>query len=214
MAKRLFLLIICNLITVATTPGLLMATDKVGVTALSNTGVVETVPLPVEEPEEPETEVVIAATQPATRAANTVAAPVAGQATTAKTATSAKSVNYTVSIYSNTMVAHNLSYNDLYKTGKLVYGHNSASLLGNLAARRVGEIITVTEGGVAKKYRVAAITRYEKTADGYLNGDPYLMGKIMRTALGHDIALLTCAGTAYGNGDASHRLVVYADAAQ
>ena len=52
---------------------------------------------------------------------------------------------------------------------------------------------------------------YQKTADGNLEGDPKLMGNIASTALGYDVALLTCAGTPYGNGDASHRLVVFAN---
>ncbi len=120
--------------------------------------------------------------------------------------------NYTVTIYSGEMVAHNLSYSDIYKTGKLIYGHNSGNLLGNLSSRYVGETFTITEGGVARSYVVSDIGLYEKTADGFLNGNRGLMGRIMRSAMGHDVALMTCAGTAYANGDASHRLVIYADA--
>ena len=108
-------------------------------------------------------------------------------------------------------LASNLSYSDIYRYQKLVYGHNSARLLGNLSARYVGETITITEAGVAKTYRVAEIQLYEKTADGRLNGTPMLMNKIARTALGHDVALMTCAGTPDGRGGASHRLVVFAD---
>ena len=85
-------------------------------------------------------------------------------------------------------------------------------MLGDLAYRYVGEVITITEGGVIANYQVTDIVTYEKTADGYLNGDRGLMGRIMRSAMGHTVALMTCAGTSYGNGDASHRLVVYADA--
>ena len=54
--------------------------------------------------------------------------------------------------------------------------------------------------------------RYEKTADGYLNGDPYLMGDIVYGAMGHSVALMTCAGKMIYPNDATHRLVVYADA--
>lgn len=132
------------------------------------------------------------------------------------TATAPAPVNYTITKIVNSQdeyvaLASNLSYSDIYRYQKLVYGHNSARLLGNLSARYVGETITITEAGVAKTYRVAEIQLYEKTADGRLNGTPMLMNKIARTALGHDVALMTCAGTPDGRGGASHRLVVFAD---
>ena len=93
----------------------------------------------------------------------------------------------------------------------MIYGHNSAGLLGSLFYRYPGETITVTEGGVTSNYVVSAVATYAKTPDGRLEGDPGLMSSIANTAMGHDLALFTCAGTNYGNGDASHRLVVYAD---
>ena len=110
-------------------------------------------------------------------------------------------------------IAHSLSYSDLYKYKKMIYGHNSYNLLGTLAYRYVGETIAIVDGGATNYYVVSDIQMYEKTDDGGLNGDPKLMTKIAKTALGHDLALLTCAGTSYGNGDASHRLVVFVDAA-
>ncbi len=132
------------------------------------------------------------------------------------TAIAPASVNYTITKIVNSQdeyvaLASNLSYSDIYRYQKLVYGHNSARLLGNLSARYAGELITITEAGVAKTYRVAEVQLYEKTADGRLNGTPMLMNKIVRTALGHDVALMTCAGTPDGRGGASHRLVVFAD---
>ena len=195
MGKRLFLLLIISFIGIINTPSILMATDAVEAeNPVFNA--VETVPLP-----EPEPEPVSPAVQYAAPAAGYVTTPVAPQIT-----------NYTVTVYSGTIVADNLSYYDIYKTNKLVYGHNSYNLLGNLVNRYVGETITITEGGVAQTYRVSDIVLYEKTSDGYLNHDRTLMGRVMRTAMGHSVALMTCAGTSYGNGDASHRLVVYADA--
>ena len=125
--------------------------------------------------------------------------------------------NYNVTTYVGSAIefneiANSLGYGQIYKFRKMVYGHNTYNLLGSLGSRYVGETITVTEGGVAKSYRVAAVVVYQKTADGNLEGNPQLMKDIANTAMGHDIALLTCYGTSYGNGDASHRLVVYADA--
>lgn len=120
-------------------------------------------------------------------------------------------INYRVTVFSGEMVAHNLSYSDIYKTGRLVYGHNTANLLGNLGSLGLGSTFLVTEGGATTTYRVENVALYQKTADGFLDGKKNLMGQIMRTALGHDVALMTCAGQSYGNGDASHRLVVYAN---
>ncbi|MDO5451881.1 MAG: hypothetical protein Q4F56_02225 [Candidatus Saccharibacteria bacterium] len=186
MSKRLFLLSIFGIVFgLITSSEALTAADSF-VPVEPDFHAVETVPLPEPEPEpEPEAP----------------AAPVMPQL-----------ANYTVTIQTAEIVAHNLSYYDIYKTEKLVYGHNSNNLLGSLAYRYAGETFTITEGGVTRNYRVAAVVTYAKTADGYLNGDPMLMGDIMRTAMGYDVALMTCAGTGYGNGDASHRLVVYADA--
>ena len=125
-------------------------------------------------------------------------------------------VNYNVTYYVGSSsefnsIAHSLSGYDLYKFKKMIYGHNSWNLLGNLVERYIGENITITEGGVTRNYRVADIAVYEKTADGNLEWDSKLMGRIAKTAMGHSVALFTCHGTNYGNGDASHRLVVYAD---
>ena len=188
MGKRLFLIICASLFGAYVGSNVLMATDKVDVVRIDDAKAVETVPLAEPEP------------VPAS-----VRTPIAGVA-------KPQMINYTVGVHSGEMIAHNLSYSTLYKTGLLIYGHNTANLLGNLGSLGVGSNFTVTDGGVTTRYVVSAKVLYEKTADGYLNSDPYLMGDIVTTAMGHNLALMTCAGTSYGNGDASHRLVVYADA--
>ena len=191
MGKRLFLFIIAGIMGLVCGPSMMTTADTVQVIGIDNTGVVETVPEP-----EPEVE-------------TTPAAPAAGYAPTVYAAPEVPQIaNYTVTAYSGSIVV-NPSYADIYRTGNLIYGHNTGGLLGSLANRYVGEVFTITEGGVAQNYRVTAMVTYEKTADGYLNGDPYLMGKIV---YGSSLALMTCAGVNYGNGDASHRLVVYAEA--
>lgn len=188
MARSLFLLIIAGLIGVVMNPGTLTATDIVATTGLDETRIVETVPLPEPEPEpEFESEPVI------------LVAPAAP-------------INYTVTIRTNTIQVNNLSYGDIYGFRKLVYGHNSGNLLGNLIYRYAGEIINITENGTTMSYRVAEVAIYEKHADGTLEGDAGLMARIANGALGHSVALMTCAGTPLGNGDATHRLVVFADA--
>lgn len=203
MAKSLFLFILA-IATVIVNPTFLTATDDVLVGGVSDARAVETVPLP--EPE-PESETAATATNYA------VNAPAAGAAVVSAPVTP----NYTVTNYVGSKREYmdsyaNLSYSAIYKYNKMIYGHNTYNLLGSLAQRTVGEIITITEGGVATSYRVAASVYYEKGVDDNLNGDPKLMGTIANTAMGHDLALFTCAGTNYGNGDASHRLVVYVDA--
>lgn len=209
MAKRLFLILFAGFIGVALNPSFLTADDYLKINQ-PDFNAVETV-LPEPEPVEVKS---VAVTNSAPAAA-TVAQPVA----TPKPAQPAvpQLVNYTVSYYIGSIdeyvrTAYSLSYNGLYKFRKMIYGHNTANLLGNLPARKVGEIITITEGGVAKKYRIAGAQVYRKTSDGYLEGNSRLMNDIANNAMGHDVAFLTCHGTSYGNGDASHRYVVFADA--
>ena len=196
MAKRLFLLLFSAFVGISGSPEILMASDSFTLTGLDNAGITETVPLPEPEPE-PEPAPVYVAPAPV---------HVAPQI-----------VNYTVSFYIGSAKEYgetfqNLSYNGLYKFRRMIYGHNSWNLLGNLANRYVGEIFTITEGGVARNYQVMAKQVYEKTGVSSLNNDPGLMTNIATTALGYDVALLTCYGTSYGNGDASHRLVIFANA--
>ncbi len=170
-----------------------MAANDVDLADLNHNKITETVPI-IEKKVEPE---VVKAAKAPTAGART-AAPVV------------QTKNYTVSVFSGSIVMD--CGNSICKTGKLLYAHNSASLFGNLSGISNGEVFTVTENGVVTSYRVAEKVVYEKTADGYLNSNMYLMGDIVYTAMGHSIAMMTCTGTSYGNGDASHRLVVYADA--
>lgn len=193
MAKSLFLIIISSLMTIVMSPAVLTATDKVDLAGVDDNRVVETVvPESVVE-EEPVV----------------VKAPVAGVMQV--------KANYTVGIYVGSRDAYiesykSLSYGALYKYNKMVYGHNTMNLLGNLSSRYEGEVITITEGGVTRDFRVAAKVYYNKDAKGYLNGDSQLMENIANTAMGHDVVLFTCAGQSLGGGDATQRLAVYADA--
>ena len=198
MAKCLFLLLIASFIGVVSAPDFLMA-DNFLVKSPGADAVLTVEPEPEPEPEP---------TPVITRVASSPRQPVYAAPALA---------NYAVSFYIGSAdeynnTAYNLSYAGLYKYNKMIYGHNSRNLLGSLSSRYVGENFTITEGGIARNYVVTKIQTYQKTADGYLNGDKRLMNQIANTALGYDVALLTCAGTIYGNGDASHRLVVFANA--
>lgn len=133
----------------------------------------------------------------------------------AKTATSVKGINYTVTIHSDGIIEHP-SYRDIYKTGKLLYAHNSSDLFGNLKSLGIGSTFTVTDGGITKTYAVSDRVTFEKN-NGLLqlNGTGNYMGRVTYNANygngGHSLALMTCAGTPLGGGDATHRLVIFAD---
>ena len=192
MGKRLFLFIsICALVMVAQ-PQFLTACDAVVLTGVDDSTAVLTTPLSDPEPE--------SIPDPA---------PATGVAPVAAT----MSINYNVTIVTGEIVADNLSYSAIYRTGKFIYGHNTSTLLGNLGNLNIGDNFTITENGVVSNYRVADKVLYEKSANGYLNGSWSLTYDVEVNASGHSVSLMTCAGTSYGNGDASHRLVVFADRA-
>ena len=211
MARRLFLLLFSAFIGIFGNPEILMASDSFTLAGLNNAGITETVPIVEEAPMVEEVPVVEkAAAEVASSGATVAPAP-------APVYVAPQMANYTVSFYINSVSEYtethrNLSYSGIYKFRKMIYGHNTGNLLGSLTSRYIGENFTITEGGVTKQYVVSDIQVYRKTEDGYLENNRKLMSNIANTAMGHDIALFTCYGTSYGNGDASHRLVVFANA--
>jgi hypothetical protein len=101
---------------------------------------------------------------------------------------------------------------------RFFYGHNSGTVFGFLPSVGVGTTFTVERGGVTRTYRISNKIQYAKSSATTLNynGKDISMGHV---ALGYDvnevkhsIVLMTCSGTSYGNGDASHRTVLFADA--
>ena len=209
MAKRLFLLLILNFIGVILSPNSLIADDNFLVKSPEFNDVLTVEIIPEEQVEaEPS---LVAHSEPV------ISNPVPMAYSVEPVYVEPAITNYTVSYYIGSAeefnaTAYSLSYDGLYKFRKMIYGHNSYNLLGNLSSRYVGETFTITEGGVARNYIVTGVQTYEKTSDGNLNWDAGLMSQIATSALGSDIALFTCAGVSYGNGDASHRLVVFANA--
>ncbi|MBQ9029543.1 hypothetical protein IJ114_02105 [Candidatus Saccharibacteria bacterium] len=108
-----------------------------------------------------------------------------------------------------------------------MYGHNTSHVFGGLRYLGVGDRFTVTLGGVTRTYQIMNTDTREKS---YFEGSFYRQKKmpgmvvfesvkIMKaiTANGeyqgqyYDYILMTCAGTSYGNGDASHRLILMAN---
>ena len=100
---------------------------------------------------------------------------------------------------------------------KFLYGHNSAGVFGVLYNVHEGDIFSLAKNGVTTNYRVQAVVVYEKV-DGYtlgFNGQNVKMSAVARArhnGVSYDLSLMTCYGTSYGNGDASHRLVLFASA--
>ena len=120
---------------------------------------------------------------------------------------------FTITNYSANIVEHP-SYNDIYKTGRLVYAHNTKNLFGSLSTYSIGTVFNLVENGVFTTYQVSDIKVFEKNPENgklQLNGSGNYMGTVVKNAFYHSVALMTCTGTSYGNGDASHRLVVFAD---
>lgn len=105
---------------------------------------------------------------------------------------------------------------------KFIYGHNSAAVFGNLKNLRVGvDTFTVTLNGVTSTYRIVnkVIYDYELGGNGALrlNGDTSI-NYMNRTAkskdnnnVQYDLALMTCHGQSLGNGNATQRLVLFAN---
>ena len=188
MGKRLFLLLILNIIGMLLRADFLSATDTIE-TKAPGFEAVQTIVEPeiVENIVETPSNVF------------TYVAPV-------------RMKNYNVTVVSDSIIGSGLSYHDVYRTGKFIYAHNSSNLFGNLKSLNVGEDFTITEGGVLRHYRVMDKVVYEKAANGLLNSSKAVTKEVEYNANGYDISMMTCAGTAYGNGDASHRLVIFANA--
>lgn len=199
MVKNVFLLLIASLMTIVMSPSVLTATDDVKVTRVSDARAVETVPLPEPEPEPIVTKAPVAGYAPVYRApANNV---VIGGRT------------LEVIPVGSTLVD---AGNHVNKYGSLLYGHNSYNVFGSVLGMGVGSTFTVTYGGVTTTYRVANAITFEKNGELLqLNGSGNFMDAVSRAVhMGahYDISVMTCAGQSLGNGDATHRYVLFANA--
>ena len=209
MAKRLFLLFCICLTSIFATPNLLVASHDFTIKSPYMPSVKT-----IETPENADNTESVADTTSDSPQTATNQAPCSLRTPVASTPVNTNTTpNYTVTTYINNVndyakTYQNLSYSDIYRFKKLVYGHNSADLLGSLINLTTGQVFTITENGQATPYQVASIVIYNKTGST-LNNDPSLMGQIAYSAMGYDVALLTCAGEIH-NGSPSQRLVVYA----
>ena len=120
--------------------------------------------------------------------------------------------NYNITAVTGQIVANPSNY-DIYRTGKFIYAHNTAGLLGSITSLGNGETFTLTENGVVKTYRVAFHQIYELNRNNrMLNGDKNLTKDVEIRALDHSISMMTCTGSYVPEmGTSSHRWVVFAD---
>ena len=211
MWKRLTMILFSSFVGIFSNPELLMASDSVALTGLDNTGIVETiifVPEPEPDPE-PEPE------------------PVYEEPVYEEPVYYYEPVYYTP--YNNIQIAgRTIEVVDVDDTAinagdhvnkygdKFLYGHNSWSVFGGLVNLGAGDTFTMEYNGNVINYQIRQVVIYEKN-DGrlQLNGSGSYMLSVSRAkydGVEYDLSLMTCYGTSYGNGDASHRLVLFANA--
>lgn len=216
MARRLFLLFLICVSGIINTSGFLMSADGVGLIGLDEAKVVETVPLPEFEPVADVTTPVVYETTSIFHEPAAYVEPVSDVAAITSSTIAVAGRLLEIVDVSDTAVD---SGNHVNKYGdKFLYGHNSAGVFGGLVNLGVGNIFTVSYGGVSRNYQVAKIVVYEKDAETgklRLDGAGNYMRSVANARSGdvwYDLSLMTCYGISYGNGDASHRLVVFANA--
>ena len=217
MAKRLFLLLICSLIGVVSTPHFLTATDTVELSRMNATKAVETIIPPEPEPEpDPKTEPTY---QPIVAHTSTTQIAISNPEPEAVIMPNAIAITgrvIPIVEVSDTTVDSGDHVNKY--GGKFLYGHNSASVFGGLTSEGVGNVFTVSLNGNSTNYQIVKTVIYEKNAETgqlQLNGSGNYMRAVSNArseGVAYSLALMTCYGTSYGNGDASHRLVIFANA--
>lgn len=212
MAKSLTLLIV-SFIAIITNPFSLTAADHFEVTGLNPTNIVETVPLPEPEPEPAPVEIASAPVSVATPVVYQAPAPAPAPVSLApaNAISIGGRVLPIVDVADTSVDAgdHVNRYN-----GKFLYGHNSAAVFSILYSVGVGNVFTIASGGTSINYQVTEVAIYEKTSPTSLsqNGKKISMLYVANGKNRYDLTLMTCYGTSYGNGDASHRYVIYANA--
>ena len=94
-------------------------------------------------------------------------------------------------------------YND-----KFLYGHNSWNVFGDLPSLAIGDTLTINLNGKAATYRVSYVTTLDKaTTQRFMLS----IANARFDGVQYSYSLMTCAGTSVGNGDASHRLILFVD---
>lgn len=97
------------------------------------------------------------------------------------------------------------------------YGHNTSAVFGGIVNLSVGDTFSINYNGVTHNYRVSKTMIFEKNVEKgllQLNGSGNYMKNVSlarSNGVQYSISLMTCYGVSYGNGDASHRFVIFAN---
>lgn len=208
--KNVFLLLIGILVAVISNPIILGASDDVRVTEIDSTRVVQTVAAT-----DPASDVLVEQIQEASVSDAAVAEmTVAVKPVETAVPTDAISIaGRVIPIVNVTNTAIDAGDHVNKYGAKFLYGHNSPAVFGDLVYVGVGNVFMVSDGGVTNTYQVAEVQIFEKASETTLssNGVTYRMSAVANGKGRYDMVLMTCYGTMYGNGDASHRLVLFAN---
>ena len=222
MKKRLFLIPIL-LLTGFLTPAFSVADQSPVITDIDDAGIETVIPVAVEPVKEAEPVAKPAATPVVAKAApkqttTPIAAPNAGKPADS-IQIAGKSLNITT--VDNTIADSGNHVNRFKKgnfDGRFLYGHNRAAVFGGLKNLGVGNTFTVTLDGVQNTYRIAQIVIFNKNvAKGTveLAGDETnYMGQVAKAkfkGVQYDLSVMTCHGQSLGGGDATERLVIFAN---
>ena len=137
-------------------------------------------------------------------------------------AKSSNTPNYTVTKVGSDVTKN--PGNDIIRVNKLIYGHNSANLLGSALNLKIGSIFTIAENGVTTTYKVGNVALFKKIDNYTLSlcannsyedcgHSTYYMNSIKNATFkgqNYNVALFTCAGSNLSGGDATHRKVIFA----
>lgn len=215
--KAIGIIFLSSFIGIMSNPEILTASDSVAIHDFDRTFETVVVEKPVEVVEAP----VVSASAPVVQR-DVQASQKVAQAPVAETPV----IRNTISIGGRTLDVVNVSStkvdagNHVNKYGnKFLYAHNASNTFGVLYNMGKGSTFSVTIDGVTKNYRVeTAPVIYAKVDDTTLNLDgldidmSVVAKKARYSGVGtFDLALMTCYGTSYGNGDASHRWVLFAN---
>ena len=198
MFKKTLIILLSSFLGIVGSPDFLLASDNVDLVDLDQAKIVQTII--------PEPEPTTIAYNPVVYTAPAVPAnhlDIAGRMLTVEyTDSTAVNAGRVVKFYNN----------------KFLYGHNSGAVFGFLPSVGIGHTFSLTYNGVVTTYRVSNKVEYAKTSATTLGigNTNYKMGHVANgydpNEVRHSIVIMTCSGTSYGNGDASHRLVLFADA--
>lgn len=92
--------------------------------------------------------------------------------------------------------------------GRFLFAHNYSWLFGGLANLYSGYTFSTNIYGTTHNYRVAYVITVPN--DAALANNMNDIAKAKYNGVQYSLSLMTCAGTSYGNGNASHRTLVFA----